>query len=103
MPVLAQNLETSKRKLSHAQMTLAGLLGIGFRTYVHYETGKRNAAVSVLMKIVKVGDIALDRLLTTTLTLKSLETLDTEATPTKPRKMGIISGELKERRAMFVS
>ena len=69
MPV-AQNLETSKRKLSHAQMTLAGLLGIGFRTYVHYETGKRNAAVSVLMKIVKVGDIALDRLLTTTLTLK---------------------------------
>ena len=83
-------------------MTLAGLLGIGFRTYIHYETRKRNAAVSVLMKIVKVGDISLDRLLTTTLTLKSLETLDTEAMPTKPLKMGIISGELKERRAMFV-
>ena len=65
------------------------------------ETGKRNAVVSVLMKTVKVGYISLDQLLTTTLTLESLETLDTEATPTKPRKMGIISSELKKRRTML--
>ena len=73
MPVLEQNLETIKRKFSHALMTLAGLLGIGFRTYVRYETEKHDAPVNVLIKIATLGNISLDRLLTTTLTLESLE------------------------------
>ena len=80
MTVLAQNLKTIRSKLSQTQITLASLLDIGFRTYVRYETGKRDAPVSVLIKMAKLGDISLDRLLTTILTLESLEMPNPETT-----------------------
>ena len=80
MTVLVQNLKTIRRKLSHAQITLTGLLGTSFRTYVRYETEKHDAPVSVLIKIATLGNILLDRLLTTILTLESLEMPNPETT-----------------------
>ncbi len=41
-----------------------GILGIGFRTYVRYEAGERDAPVSVLVKLARLGNISLERLLT---------------------------------------
>ena len=102
MTVLAQNLKTIRSKLSQTQITLASLLDIGFRTYVRYETGKRDAPVSVFIKMAKLGNISLDRLLTTTLTLENLKIPDTDATPTKPQKMEMVGGGLKEGKVIFV-
>ncbi len=41
-------------------MALSEALEIGFRTYVRYEAGERNAPVMV--KLAKLGNVSLDRL-----------------------------------------
>ena len=79
MTVLAQNLKTIRRKLSHTEITIAGVPD-RFSYLLRYETEKHDAPVSVLIKIATLGNILLDRLLTTTLTLESLEMPNTETT-----------------------
>jgi len=67
MTLLAQNLKIIKKKLNHTQITLARLIDVGFRTYVRYEVGERDAPVNVLIKMAKLGNISLDQLLSTAL------------------------------------
>ena len=45
----------------------ARLIDVGFRTYVRYEVGERDAPVNVLIKMAKLGNISLDQLLSTAL------------------------------------
>ena len=51
MTVLAQNLKTIRKNLNCTQMTISDVLDIGFRTYVRYEAGERDAPVAVLVKL----------------------------------------------------
>ena len=101
MTVLAQNLKTIRQNLSCTQMAISQVLDIGFRTYVRYEAGERDAPVAVLVKLARLGNISLDRLLTTPLTLADLKMPDVEEVPPAPKKMEIISGGLEEGRVMF--
>ncbi len=99
--MLAQNLKTIRQNLSCTQMVIAQVLDIGFRTYVRYEAGERDAPVAVLVKLARLGNISLDRLLTTSLTLTDLKTPDVEELPSASKKMEIISGGFEEGRVMF--
>jgi len=101
MTVLAQNLKTIRQNLSCTQMAISQVLDIGFRTYVRYEAGERDAPVAVLVKLARLGNISLDRLLTTPLTLADLKIPDVEEAPHAPKKMEIISGGPEEGRVMF--
>ena len=101
MTVLAQNLKTIRQNLSCTQMAISQVLDIGFRTYVRYEAGERDAPVAVLVKLARLGNISLDRLLTTPLTLADLKIPDVEEAPRTPKKMEIISGGPEEGRVMF--
>ena len=102
MTLLAKNLKMTRKKLGLTQSALARLLDIGFRTYVRYETAKRAVPLKVLVKIAKFGNISLDRLLITTLTLENLEIIDSETKPSKAEKIDMIGGGLKEGKAMFI-
>ena len=99
--MLAQNLKTIRQNLSCTQMAISQVLDIGFRTYVRYEAGERDAPVAVLVKLARLGNISLDRLLTTSLTLTDLKTPDVEELPSASKKMEIISGGFEEGRVMF--
>jgi transcriptional regulator with XRE-family HTH domain len=101
MTVLAQNLKTIRKNLNCTQMAISDVLEIGFRTYVRYEAGERDAPVAVLVKLARLGNISLDRLLITPMTLEDLKTPDVEKTPSTPRKMEVISGGLEEGRIVF--
>ena len=101
MTVLAQNLKTIRQNLSCTQMAISQVLDIGFRTYVRYEAGERDAPIAVLVKLARLGNISLDRLLTTPLTLADLKIPDVEEAPRAPKKMEIISGGPEEGRVMF--
>ena len=78
MTILSENLRTIRKKLNCTQMALSEVLEIGFRTYVRYEAGERDAPVSVMVKLAKLGKVSLDRLLTTEILLEDLDTPDQE-------------------------
>ena len=65
MTILSENLKTIRKKLKCTQGALSEVLGIGFRTYVRYEAGERDAPISVLIKLARLGNISLDQFLTT--------------------------------------
>ena len=69
-------MKTIRKGLSCTQMAIAKVLDIGFRTYVRYEAGERDAPVAVLVKFARLGSISLDRLLTTKLEPSDLEMPD---------------------------
>ncbi|MFQ5451532.1 MAG: helix-turn-helix domain-containing protein [Nitrospinaceae bacterium] len=64
MSILAKNLRTIRKELLCTQSMMADILKVGFRTYVRYEAGERDAPVSVLVKIAKLGNLSLEHLLT---------------------------------------
>ena len=64
MSVLAKNIKTIRKELWCTQSVLADILKVGFRTYVRYEAGERDAPVNVLVKMAKLGNISLEQLLT---------------------------------------
>ena len=101
MTILAQNLKTIRKNLYCSQMAISEVLDVGFRTYVRYESGERDAPVTVLVKLARLGNLSLDRLLTTPLTLEDLKTPDVEKIPTTPRRMEVVGGGLEEGRIMF--
>ena len=68
MSILAQNLKTIRKELRCTQSVMGDILKVGFRTYVRYEAGERDAPVSILVKIARLGSISLERLLTTEIT-----------------------------------
>jgi transcriptional regulator with XRE-family HTH domain len=67
MSVLAKNLKTILKELGCTQSVMSEILKIGFRTFVRYEAGERDAPVSVLVKIARLGNVSLEQLLTTSI------------------------------------
>jgi transcriptional regulator with XRE-family HTH domain len=65
MSVLAKNIKTVRKELGCTQSVISEILNVGFRTFVRYEVGERDAPVSVLVKIARLGNISLEQLLTT--------------------------------------
>jgi transcriptional regulator with XRE-family HTH domain len=64
MSVLAKNLKIIRKELGCTQSVMSEILKVGFRTFVRYEAGERDAPVSVLVKIARLGNISLEKLLT---------------------------------------
>ena len=52
---LAENLKMIQKELNCAQSTIAEVLKVGFRTYLRYEAGERDALISILIKITRLG------------------------------------------------
>ena len=101
MTVLSENLKTIRKNLKCTQGTISEVLGIGFRTYVRYEAGERDAPVSLLVKIARLGKLSLDRLLTTKVLLEELQTPDQKLLPSSKIPPEVICGNLEEGRLMF--
>lgn len=101
MTILSQNLKTIRKNIGSTQMTFANKLGIGFRTYVRYEAGERDAPISIMIKLAKMGNMSLDRLLTTEVKKPDLEIKDVDSTPKTSKKMDVIGGSLDEGRLVF--
>ena len=57
--------------------------------------------MAVLIKLARLGNLSLDRLLTTPLKLADLKTPDAEELPQNPQKMEVIGGGIIEGRIMF--
>ena len=64
MSILAKNLKTIRKELGCTQSMMSGILKVGFRTFVRYEAGERDVPVSVLIKIARLANISLGKLLT---------------------------------------
>lgn len=64
MSILAKNLKTIRKELRCTQASMAEIMNVGFRTYVRYEAGERDAPVSVLVKLARLGSMSLEQLLT---------------------------------------
>jgi transcriptional regulator with XRE-family HTH domain len=101
MTILSDNLKTIRKNHNSSQMALSEFLEIGFRTYVRYEAGERDAPVSVLVKLARLGNLSLDRLLTTKVLPGDLQTPDKKKPPTYKAPLEVIGGGLKEGRLMF--
>ena len=101
MTTLSENMKTIRKSLSCTQMAIAKVLDIGFRTYVRYEAGERDAPVAVLVKFARLGNISLDRLLTTKLEPLDLEMPDLDPPAGKLNQVDAIGGSLKEGRLVF--
>ena len=82
-------------------MALSNVLDIGFRTYVRYEAGERDAPVSVMVKLAKLGEVSLDRLLTTKILPQDLDIPDQEKTKSIFQNPKVICGGVEEGRLMF--
>ena len=64
MSILAKNLKVVRKELGCTQTTMADILKVGFRTFVRYEAGERDAPVAVLVKIARLCNISLEKFLT---------------------------------------
>ena len=101
MTILSDNLKTIRKNHNCTQMALSEVLEIGFRTYVRYEAGERDAPVSVLVKLARLGNLSLDRLLTSKVLSDDLHIPDKKKPPTSKAPLEVICGGLEEGRLMF--
>ena len=101
MTILSDNLKTIRENHNFTQMALSEVLEIGFRTYVRYEAGERDAPVSVLVKLARLENLSLDLLLTTKVLPGDLQSPDKKKPPTYKAPLEVISGGLEEGRLMF--
>jgi transcriptional regulator with XRE-family HTH domain len=63
MSILAKNIKTIRKELGCTQFVMSEILKLGFRTFVRYEAGIRDAPISVLITIARLGNISLEQLL----------------------------------------
>ena len=84
MSALSQNMKLIRKRLNCTQTAFSQILGIGFRTYVRYESGERDVPAVVLGKLANLGNVSLDRLLTTRLDEKELDRPDNLLLPDSP-------------------
>ncbi len=82
-------------------MALSEVLEIGFSTYVRYEAGERDAPVSVMVKLAKLGNVSLDRLLTTKILPEDLDTPDQEKPQSTIHNAEVTGGGIEEGRLML--
>jgi len=101
MTILSNNLKVIRKNLNCTQTSLAKILEIGFRSYARYEAGERDAPVAVLVKIARLANISLDRLLTTKVLPEDLKTPDQKQFPKSKTPLEVIGGGLEEGRLMF--
>ncbi|MGV7221873.1 MAG: helix-turn-helix domain-containing protein [Nitrospinales bacterium] len=101
MTILAENLKTIRKGLNCTQMAVSDVLDIGFRTYVRYEAGERDAPISVLVKIARLGNISLDRMLTSKITPEDLKYPDIATPPEQSENLEVIGGSLEKGRLNF--
>jgi transcriptional regulator with XRE-family HTH domain len=101
MTILSENLKTLRKKLNCTQMVLSEVLEVGFRTYVRYEAGERDAPVSVMVKLAKLGNLSLDQLLTTKILPEDLDTPDQAKTKSTIHNAELIGGGIEEGRLML--
>lgn len=84
MSILAQNMRIIRRELKCTQSTMSEILKVGFRTYVRYEAGERDAPVVVLVKMARLGNISLENLLTRKIDSLAILPMDTETLNLNP-------------------
>ncbi len=101
MTILAENLKTIRKSLNCTQMAVSDVLDIGFRTYVRYEAGERDAPVSVLVKLARLGNISLDCMLTVKITREDLNNPDMDRPPEKSSNLDVTGGSLEKGRLTF--
>ena len=101
MTILSKNIKTIRKHLGYTQIVMAEILNIGFRTFVRYEAGERDAPISTLVQIAQLGKLSLDRFITTELTKDDFNISDLDRAPTKLKKLEVIGGGLEEGRLMF--
>jgi transcriptional regulator with XRE-family HTH domain len=97
MAILAKNLKMIRKELGCTQSVLSGILNVGFRTFVRYEAGERDAPVAVLVKIARLGNISLEQLLTSEISkndIAPLQKISKDATSTIVRKVNFKDGTL---------
>lgn len=97
MSILAQNMKTIRRELRCTQSAMSNILKVGFRTYVRYEAGERDAPVAVLVKMARLGNISLETLLTQKIENLSVLPLDTDTlnlTPPEVKSINFQTGQI---------
>ncbi len=97
MSVLAKNLKTIRKELGCTQSVMSEILKVGFRTFVRYEAGERDAPVSVLVKIARLGNISLEQLLTTAIEpndIAPLEKINKGASPVQVQSIDFEVGQV---------
>jgi len=72
MSILSKNIRKIRKELSCTQSMMAEILEIGLRTYVRYESGERDAPVSVLVKLAYFGNISLEQFLTRAVNVRDI-------------------------------
>ncbi|QPJ65568.1 MAG: helix-turn-helix transcriptional regulator [Candidatus Nitrohelix vancouverensis] len=72
MSILAKNVRTIRCELGCTQSEFARVLRVGFRSYVRYEAGERDAPIATLVKIAFMGNLSLNQLLTSELSGKEV-------------------------------
>ncbi len=101
MSILAKNLRTIRKELGCTQSMMADILKVGFRTYVRYEGGERDAPVSVLVKIAKLGNLSLENLLTTEVGksfISPIKALNANSSSTEVKSVDFRSGQISLRK-----
>lgn len=99
MSILAQNLKTIRKELGCTQSVMASILKVGFRTYVRYEAGERDAPVAVLVKISKLGNLSLENLLT--MEVDGIDVAPVKTIPTNTNAPEVKSINFKTGQAEF--
>jgi transcriptional regulator with XRE-family HTH domain len=97
MSILAQNMKTIRRELKCTQSAMSDILKVGFRTYVRYEAGERDAPVAVLVKMARLGNISLEHLLTQKIDSLAILPMDTETlnlTPPEIKSVNFQTGQI---------
>lgn len=97
MSVLAKNLKIIRKELRCTQSVMSNILKVGFRTYVRYEAGERDAPVAVLVKMAKLGNISLEQLLTTEVArhhLSPVQTIPQGGRPQEAKAVNFRKGQI---------
>jgi transcriptional regulator with XRE-family HTH domain len=97
MSILAKNLKSIRKELRCTQSMMSEILQVGFRTYVRYEAGERDAPVSVLVKIAKLGNLSLEQLLTVSIgksLISPVKTLTKSSAPPEVKMVHFGTGQI---------
>ena len=94
MSILAKNLKIIRKELGCTQSLMSKILKVGFRTFVRYEAGERDAPVSVLVKIAYLGNISLEQLLTASIEPNDIAPLEKISKESKPVQIEAIDFKL---------
>jgi hypothetical protein len=70
---------------------MSDILKVGFRTYVRYEAGERDAPVAVLVKMARLGNMSLENLLTRKIDQLTILPMDTETLNLVPPEVKSVS------------